>query len=120
MRTTSPKLTRLCRGRNYIQSTLNWGPTAALNLAWKTYGLWFERRSTFADKFHTFTLEWDENFMWVYVDTRLHRSLDIRIKKSFWEKGNFPSQVFNGTGLALLNNPWVTGAKSAPFDQREP
>lgn len=54
----------------------------------------------------------------MYVDTRLHRMLDLRIKKSFWDRGKFPSQVFNGSSVTLLDNPWAAGAKSAPFDQR--
>lgn len=105
------------QGRNYVQSTLNWGPTPDLNLAWKTNDKWFQRRSSFADGFHVFTLEWNEHFLWTYVDTRLHRMLDIRGKKSFWDKGNFPVQVFNGSSVSLLKNPWAAGNNMAPFDQ---
>ncbi|KZV93954.1 concanavalin A-like lectin/glucanase [Exidia glandulosa HHB12029] len=105
------------RGRNYAQATLNWGPTPDLNLAWKTNGFWYERRTSFADAFHVYTLEWDEDFIWMYIDTRLHKMLDRRIKKSFWDTGHFPTQVFNGSSVTLLENPWQSGAKSAPFDQ---
>jgi len=35
----------------------------ALNRGWRTYGWRDMRRGTFAQDFHTYTLEWDQNFM---------------------------------------------------------
>ena len=32
------------RGRNYVRSTLNWGPTVHLNAGWKTYGEYHHRK----------------------------------------------------------------------------
>lgn len=55
----------------------------------------------------------------IYVDTRLHHLLDLRIKKSFWEKGEFPRVAQNGSEAVVLTNPWVDGNKAAPFDQRQ-
>jgi len=105
------------RGDNYAISTLNWGPTPDLNLAWTTSDALFQRRSTYGDAFHTFTLEWDRNFIWTYVDNRLDRMIDVRITQSFWDRGNFPPTVQNGTETILLENPWASGDISAPFDQ---
>lgn len=51
------------RGSNYVHGSLNWGPLTWLNEVWRTTGWWTERRSSFADAFHTYALEWDEDFM---------------------------------------------------------
>lgn len=41
------------------------------------------------------------------------------MKKSFWEFGDFPPVVRNGTGDIVLTNPWKDGSNAAPFDQRK-
>jgi len=105
------------QGSNYVRGSLNWGPTPLLNRVWKTYGWWSQRRTSYGDDFHTYSLEWTEDFVRIYVDTRLHHLLDLRIKKSFWEKGEFPRVAQNGSEAVVLTNPWVDGSKAAPFDQ---
>ncbi|KAJ7266757.1 concanavalin A-like lectin/glucanase domain-containing protein [Mycena rebaudengoi] len=105
------------QGIDYVRSSLNWGPTTFLNAVSKTYGAWPWRRGRFDDGFHTYVLEWDERFMRMYVDSRLHYMMELKFKKPFWELGNFPNVVQNGTESILLENPWVNGTKAAPFDQ---
>ena len=56
-------LIRLYRGINVVRGSLNWGPLSWLNAVYKTYGWWSVRRSTYADDFHTYALEWDEKFL---------------------------------------------------------
>jgi hypothetical protein len=34
-----------------------------LNAGWKTFGWWGLRRGGFDKEFHTYTLEWDQDFM---------------------------------------------------------
>ena len=41
------------------------------------------------------------------------------MKETFFDRGNFPAVVQNGTDAIILTNPWVNGTKAAPFDQRE-
>jgi len=53
----------MLRGSNYVRGSLNWGPTLFLNRGWQTYGWWTQRRSSYADDFHTYALEWTEDFM---------------------------------------------------------
>ena len=53
----------------------------------------------------------------IYVDTRLHTLLDFRFNQPFFERGDFPQIIFNGSGLAPLPNPWINGSYSTPFDQ---
>ncbi|KAF6752646.1 concanavalin A-like lectin/glucanase domain-containing protein [Ephemerocybe angulata] len=105
------------QGSNYVRGSLNWGPNGALNAAYKTYGWWSMRRGSYDEAFHTYSLEWDEDFIRIYVDSRLHHLLDIRVKKSFWELGEFPPMISQGSESAVLHNIWVNGSKAAPFDQ---
>jgi hypothetical protein len=46
-----------------VRGSLNWGPLTWLNAVSKTYGWWTMRRATYADNFHTFALEWTEDFL---------------------------------------------------------
>jgi hypothetical protein len=55
------------RGSNYVRGSLNWGPAPSLNRVWKTYGWWTQRRASYGNDFHTYALEWTEDFMYVYV-----------------------------------------------------
>ncbi|KAF9530691.1 GH16 beta-1,3-glucan recognition protein [Crepidotus variabilis] len=105
------------QGTDYVRGSLNWGPLMWLNAVSKTYGWWTLRRGSYDQGFHTYALEWDKDFIRMYVDTRLHHMLDLRMKKSFFEKGDFPAVVQNGTDAVILENPWVNATKMAPFDQ---
>lgn len=105
------------QGSNYVRGSLNWGPAPFLNRVWQTYGWWTQRRTSYADDFHTYSLEWSEDFIRIYVDTRLHHLLDLRVKESFWDRGDFPRVVQNGSEAVILDNPWANATKSAPFDQ---
>ncbi|PFH53645.1 glycoside hydrolase family 16 protein [Amanita thiersii Skay4041] len=105
------------QGSNYVRGSLNWGPTSWINAVSKTFSWWTLRRGTYADGFHTYALEWDESFMRIYVDTRLHHLLDLRFNVPFWERGDFPPVVQNGSEAVILTNPWVNGTTAAPFDQ---
>ncbi|KAK7018373.1 GH16 beta-1 3-glucan recognition protein [Favolaschia claudopus] len=105
------------QGVNYVRSSLNWGPATFLNAVAKTYGWWTQRRGRYDEGFHTYALEWSEGFMRMYVDSRLTHMYEIKLSKSFWDFGDFPPVVQNGTESVVLQNPWVNGTKAAPFDQ---
>jgi len=76
------------------------------------------RRKTFADDFHTYTLEWTDEFIRVYVDSRIQRMLDLSFaKESFFKRGDYPQNVFNGTQEISITNPWAGRGNNAPFDQ---
>jgi hypothetical protein len=57
------KKTIFYRGINFVRGSLNWGPLTWLNAVWKTYGWWTMRRTTYADDFHTYALEWTQDFL---------------------------------------------------------
>ncbi|KAK7452157.1 hypothetical protein VKT23_012263 [Stygiomarasmius scandens] len=106
------------QGTDYVRGSLNWGPLSWLNAVSKTYGWWHLRRGSYDTDFHTYSLEWTEDFIRIYVDSRLHHMMDLRIKKSFWDRGDFPAVVQNGSDVIALQDPWTNGTKAAPFDQR--
>ena len=93
---------------DYVRGSLNWGPFSWLNGVSKTFGWWTNRRKTFADDFHTYTLEWTEDFMRIYVDTRLDAMLTIKIQgkggKSFWIRGHYPQTAQNGSSQVVVEN----------------
>lgn len=105
------------QGINYVRSSLNWGPATFLNAVAKTYGWVTQRRGRYDDGFHTYALEWSDGFMRMYVDSRLKSMYQLKFKESFWERGDFPTVVQNGTESVVLENPWVNGTNAAPFDQ---
>ncbi|KAL6310269.1 concanavalin A-like lectin/glucanase domain-containing protein [Sparassis latifolia] len=106
------------QGVNYVRGSLNWGPTSWLNSVYKTYGWWTNRRSTFADNFHTYTVEWSPKFVRIYVDTRLDYMLDLSLNEPFFKRGDYPETILNGSQYIVTPNPWEDGTPNvAPFDQ---
>ncbi|GLB42876.1 putative glycosyl hydrolases family 16 [Lyophyllum shimeji] len=107
------------QGTDWVRGSLNWGPLTWLNGVAKTYGAWHLRRGSHDTDFHTYGLEWTEEFIRIYVDSRLHHMMPVLKldKQSFWERGDFPPVVQNGSETVILNNPWINGTKAAPFDQ---
>ncbi|KAF1943496.1 gram-negative bacteria-binding protein 1 precursor [Clathrospora elynae] len=105
-------------GRDFVASTLHWGPDYKHDAYIKTHSAAFLRRADFATTFHTFGLEWSENYIFMYLDNRLKQVMYTKYsdKNKLWEKGDFASlTTSNGT---LYQNPWQQGGKNAPFDQK--
>jgi beta-glucanase (GH16 family) len=103
-------------GRNFMSSTLHWGPSSTHDGYIKTHGKAFVRRSDFTTKFHTFGLEWTENYLFMYLDSRLKQVQYTKFQQPLWKKGNFDGLTTeNGT---IYDNPWKKGGKNAPFDQK--
>jgi len=106
------------QGSNYVQGSLNWGPSPSLNSVSKTYSWWTDKRHSFGSDFHTYALEWTEKFIRIYVDSRLQTLLEIRFdKQSFFERGAYPDVIFNGSSIEPLKNPWAGGNNASPFDK---
>ncbi|KAL0574640.1 hypothetical protein V5O48_007336 [Marasmius crinis-equi] len=111
-------------GVDYVRSSLNYGPLASL-LTQLTSSVPIKRaKAGFAETFHTYTLEWSDKFMRMYIDSRLHASLDIstsKEKESFWTRGGYPSTAANGTNNSpvVVQNIWEQngGGWNAPYDQ---
>ncbi|KAH8105318.1 concanavalin A-like lectin/glucanase domain-containing protein [Cristinia sonorae] len=105
------------QGIDYVRGALQWGPFAWLNGVSKTYGFWTDRRKTYNTGFHTFAMEWTPKFIRIYVDSRLHKLVDLRFNQPFFERGDFPQTVANGSQWIVTPNPWKDGTMAAPFDK---
>ncbi|KIW19870.1 hypothetical protein PV08_00445 [Exophiala spinifera] len=102
-------------GNNIIGSTLHWGPNAANDAWWRTFRKQHAMHSTFSENYHTFGLEWSEKYLYTYLDSRLLQVLYNPFKTPFWERGDFPLALPNGTAIV---DPWSnTGDKATPFDE---
>lgn len=42
----------------------------------------------------------------------------LDINRSFWDRGEFPQVINNGSDFIALRNPWTNGTLAAPFDKR--
>ena len=58
-------------GRDSVLSALHWGPLPEVDAFWKTAGKHNLRRTDYSNSFHTYGLEWNEKYLFTYVDTRL-------------------------------------------------
>ncbi|KAG0701464.1 glycoside hydrolase family 16 protein [Suillus ampliporus] len=105
------------QGIDYVRGSLNWGPLTFLNAVSKTFGWWTQRRTDYGEDFHIYSLEWTEQFLRIYVDSRLHYMLQLSFNEPFFTRGDFPSVVQNGTQPIVLQNPWINGTNASPFDQ---
>jgi beta-glucanase (GH16 family) len=104
-------------GRDAISSALHWGPTSKLDAYWQTYGIKFLRRTDFTKEYHTFGLQWSEDYLFTYLDSRLKQVFFMKFgSKDMWQRGHFEGQTVNST---VLENPWKsTGRTNTPFDER--
>ncbi|KAF2148422.1 glycoside hydrolase family 16 protein [Myriangium duriaei CBS 260.36] len=103
-------------GRDTVQSTLHWGPNGNSDAYWRTNGLHKIPRTDFSKKYHKFGLEWNPNYMFMYLDSRLLQVFFIKFGKgtTMWNRGKFGSN----TNQSALQDPWSwTGRPSTPFDQ---
>ncbi|KIJ39928.1 glycoside hydrolase family 16 protein, partial [Sphaerobolus stellatus SS14] len=106
------------QGQNFISSALHWGPFPTLDAWTKTWGWIEKKRESFAQDFHTYSLEWDEDFMRFYIDRRTVAGLELSFKKkSLFDLGDFP-QVAQVNGQAkVVTNPYDGRGNNAPFDR---
>ncbi|ORY16517.1 glycosyl hydrolase [Clohesyomyces aquaticus] len=104
-------------GRDAIVSSLHWGPTSKMDAYWRTYGTKFLRRTDFTKDFHTFGLQWSENYLFTYLDSRLKQVFYMKFgsKDTMWQRGQFEGATVNET---VVTNPWSkTGRANTPFDE---
>lgn len=65
-------------GRDSIISALHWGPLPEADGFYKTSGQHQVRRTDYASAFHTFGVEWSEDYLFTYIDSRLLVCIDPR------------------------------------------
>lgn len=102
-------------GNNIMSSALHWGPDPGSDAWWRTNVKRSALHTTYADKYHTFGLEWSQKYLFTYVDSRLLQVLYTNFDKPMWQRGNFPTATANGT---RVQDVWSqTGRDNTPFDQ---
>lgn len=104
-------------GRDTFASTLHWGPTVETNAFWRATRGKKLRRSDYSNGYHTFGLQWSNDYIFTYLDFQLQQVLYWNFKGDWdmWRRGYFSSQTANGT---LIQNPWASSADTnAPFDK---
>ena len=113
------------QGVNYVRSSLDYG--VLLTLQTNLIGWWQEKRYTYAEGFHTYSMEWTPDWMRFYVDSRLQAMMNLKITgkggKDFFRRGEYPDTATNGSDVAVvISDIWEKqgGSAAAPFDQGEP
>ncbi|KAJ5612463.1 hypothetical protein N7510_005657 [Penicillium lagena] len=103
-------------GNNIISSAMHWGTTYENDAYEKSYGEWGAKRTKYSDGFHTFGLEWSEDYLFTWLDGRLRQVLFFNFKKNknMWTYGDFADDTVNGSAPT---DPWQTGRDNTPFDQ---
>lgn len=105
-------------GRDAMTSSIHWGPTPKLDAYWATYGHKFLRRTDYSNDFHTFGLQWSEDYLFTYLDNRMKQVFYMKFddKRTMWEKGGFDGATANNS---VIENPWKsTGRTNTPFDEQ--
>lgn len=78
------------------------------------------RRGDYSQGFHTYGIQWTPNYIYFYVDSRIHQIFFIGFKREqpLYDLGGFAAATVNQT---LLSNPWAVSNSTtgnAPFDQK--
>ncbi len=101
---------------------MNYGVLATLQT--HMFGWWTSKRTSYADDFHVYAVEWTPDWMRFYVDNRLQAMMNVKITgkggKSFFDRGKYPPTANNGSATeVVVDNVWQKngGSPAAPFDQ---
>lgn len=124
-------------GDNIVTSSMHWGTTYDNDAYTLSSGTWGAKREKYSEGYHTFGLEWSEDYLFTWLDGRLRvcmatvltssiplirvfhlqQVLFFNFNKagSLWTYGGFSSDTVNGSALT---DPWShTGRDNTPFDQ---
>jgi hypothetical protein len=105
-------------GRNVAGEALHWAPFWLLDAFWRTMGVRYLKRTDYSDAYHTFGMEWSENYIYTWIDSRIQQSMYIKFGKKkgmMFSRGNFAAMNANGS---IPVDPWSqTGRYNTPFDE---
>ncbi|KAM3067192.1 hypothetical protein ACMFMG_005440 [Clarireedia jacksonii] len=105
-------------GRDSVISALHWGPIPQVDAFWKTDGKHNIRRTDYSESYYTYGLEWSEDYIFTYINSRLLQVFYLSFSKgynSMWNRGEFGKTIVNNSAL---HDPWSqTGNPATPFDQ---
>ncbi|EEA23630.1 hypothetical protein TMatcc_002506 [Talaromyces marneffei ATCC 18224] len=104
-------------GRDVMSSAIHWGPSSGLDAFWLSTRGKALRRTDFSKGFHTFGLEWSEDYIFTWVDNPLQQVMYWAFPKNtnMFQRGQFTGRTANNS---LVTDPWShTGRPNSPFDQ---
>jgi beta-glucanase (GH16 family) len=93
-------------GRNSVGSALHWGTAPQTDVFYKTSGKHNLRRSDYSDGYHTYGLEWSQNYLYTYLDSRLLQVLYVGFGSKYgdmYTRGGFANMPLNGSVYVLLH-----------------
>jgi beta-glucanase (GH16 family) len=85
-------------GRNVVSGTLHWAPNWLLDAFWRTTGNRYLKRADYSDAYHTYGMEWSENYIYTWVDTRIDQSMYVpfgRKYRKMYQRGHFSAMSAN-------------------------
>ncbi|KAL6924110.1 hypothetical protein FSST1_001384 [Fusarium sambucinum] len=104
-------------GNNIVSSAMHWGTLYDTDAFRLSKGEWGSKRTKMSDDFHTYGLEWNEKYLFTWLDGRLRQIVffDFTKNKNMWEYGKFAGVTVNKT---VHKDTWSqTGRSNTPFDQ---
>lgn len=104
------------QGNQLLQSSMHWGPDSTEDRWASTTGSRNALHTTYDQDFHTFGLEWTEDYLFTWIDSRLAQVTYVKFDQSFFNRGGFGATYGNGS---RITDPW-TGAGTShatPFDR---
>ena len=105
-------------GVNTVSSSLIYGPVP--QLAKFLTGFQTQKRSTFANGFNTYILEWSPEFIRISVNILTVNTLLVQYNtptSSLSNPDDFPQTIVNGSTESVVPRPWNSNPMG-PFDQR--
>jgi beta-glucanase (GH16 family) len=100
-------------GADTFGSTLHWGPHFGADQFNSTHKVATTTPGApdLSQAYHTFGLIWTADRISTYLDDPTNVVLDVPVPKAgFWKEAGLDKSGFD--------NPWVSGGKDAPFDQK--
>jgi beta-glucanase (GH16 family) len=88
-----------------ILANTAWGTNVRWKAAWNSERIplsyFLDKDPKWADKFHIWTMVWDENHIRLYLDNALLNTTDLRVARN--PSGRFPAEPFQQAQYILLN-----------------
>jgi beta-glucanase (GH16 family) len=99
-------------GRDRASSALHWGLDFNSDRFLQTTNERFIKRTDYSKGFHKYGVEWNEGYLYTYIDNRLSQVLSVGFGKTdMWTRSGL-DKLFPG------QDPWSgTGRFNTPFDQ---
>jgi len=83
-------------GRDTVYSALHWGLSFNTDMFLQTNNQRYIRRTDYSQGFHTFGLEWSQNYLYTYVDNRLLQVLSVGFGgENMWARSGLSAEGYS-------------------------